>query len=176
MHTHKKLVSSGFTLVELLIVIVIIAILAAITIVAYNGIQNRANDSRRMSDLEAMNNALALYKADNGSYPKEVPNPGASTWERSGDPGFLSSVGDYTNNKVFQAPSGTTYLYHTFPAGAYGCAASLGPYYVLFIQGMQAQTGGTQLQNACAGETLFSTATLSGGYGNSSSYYAYYGF
>ena len=33
---------SGFTIVELLIVIVVIAILAAITIVAYNGIQNRA--------------------------------------------------------------------------------------------------------------------------------------
>ncbi len=39
----KQTKSRGFTIVELLIVIVIIAILAAITIVAYNGIQNRAN-------------------------------------------------------------------------------------------------------------------------------------
>jgi len=36
---------SGFTIVELLIVVVVIAILAAITIVAYNGIQNRAKSS-----------------------------------------------------------------------------------------------------------------------------------
>ena len=35
----------GFTIVELLIVIVVIAILAAITIVAYTGIQNRAYDT-----------------------------------------------------------------------------------------------------------------------------------
>ena len=39
----KQTKSSGFTIVELLIVIVVIAILAAITIVAYNGIQDRAN-------------------------------------------------------------------------------------------------------------------------------------
>jgi prepilin-type N-terminal cleavage/methylation domain-containing protein len=41
---------SGFTIVELLIVIVVIGILAAITIVAYNGIQDRANDTSVKSD------------------------------------------------------------------------------------------------------------------------------
>ena len=42
---HMKTSKQGFTIVELLIVIVVIAILAAITIVAYNGIQNRAKAS-----------------------------------------------------------------------------------------------------------------------------------
>jgi len=59
----------GFTIVELLIVIVIIGILAAITIVAYNGIQNRGNDSRRDSDVSQLKKALEMYKVDNGAYP-----------------------------------------------------------------------------------------------------------
>jgi general secretion pathway protein G len=44
--TNKQ---TGFTIVELLIVIVVIGILAAITLVAYNGLQDRANDSARTS-------------------------------------------------------------------------------------------------------------------------------
>ena len=59
----------GFTIVELLIVIVVIGILAAITIVAYSGIQTRARDSRRSSDIRQIKSALELYKVDNGLYP-----------------------------------------------------------------------------------------------------------
>ncbi len=59
----------GFTIVELLIVIVVIAILAAISIVAYTGIQERARFSVMQSDLRTINNAIQLYYADNGVYP-----------------------------------------------------------------------------------------------------------
>lgn len=59
----------GFTIVELLIVIVVIAILAAITIVAYNGIQARARDSQRLSDMKTIAKALEMYYADKGEYP-----------------------------------------------------------------------------------------------------------
>ncbi len=57
----------GFTIVELLIVIVVIAILAAISVVAYNGVQNRARDSSRQSDISALAKAFSLYKVDNGT-------------------------------------------------------------------------------------------------------------
>ena len=65
--SHK----TGFTIVELLIVIVIIGILAAITIVAYNGIQNRGYDSSVQSDLRNIGKKLEIARVDstNDSYP-----------------------------------------------------------------------------------------------------------
>ena len=65
----KKRRSPAFTIVELLIVVVIIAILAAITIVAYNGIQNRARASAASSALSQAVKKLELYKVDNSAYP-----------------------------------------------------------------------------------------------------------
>lgn len=66
----------GFTIVELLIVIVVIGILAAITIVAYNGIQTRARDSARISKIQQIAKGLELYNADKGSYPPILDGTG----------------------------------------------------------------------------------------------------
>lgn len=52
---------SGFTIVELLIVIVVIAILAAITVVAYTGIQERARDTQTISMLNAYVKGVNVY-------------------------------------------------------------------------------------------------------------------
>lgn len=78
--------NSGFTIVELLIVIVIIGILAAITIVAYNGIQQRSRDSKRLSDVAAITKALELYYIDNGEYPYGSGSTSMSgTWSTTAD-------------------------------------------------------------------------------------------
>jgi prepilin-type N-terminal cleavage/methylation domain-containing protein len=70
---HKwALKNKGFTIVELLIVIVVIAILAAISILAYNGIQNRTSDAAVQSDLRNLAMKIEEYKAVNGSYPKNA--------------------------------------------------------------------------------------------------------
>lgn len=61
--------ANGFTIVELLIVVVVIGLLAAITIVAYNGIQQRGRDAERSAEMNTIEKALALYFIDNGSYP-----------------------------------------------------------------------------------------------------------
>ncbi len=61
--------ASGFTIVELLIVIVIIAVLAAITVVAYTGIQNRARTSALQSDLHNAATKIGLDKAKTDLYP-----------------------------------------------------------------------------------------------------------
>lgn len=60
---------NGFTIVELLIVIVVIGILAAITLVAYNGIQQRSRNTQVITGVEAYYKALRSYHAVNGSYP-----------------------------------------------------------------------------------------------------------
>lgn len=63
---------TGFTIVELLIVIVVIGILAAITIVAYNGVQRRANIAVAQSELKNATKSLEIKNAENGTYPVDL--------------------------------------------------------------------------------------------------------
>lgn len=72
--SRKK--ASGFTIVELLIVIVIIAILSTLVVMAYNGITEKANQSRRISDISSVRKALELYRQEVGYYPAN----GADNW------------------------------------------------------------------------------------------------
>jgi prepilin-type N-terminal cleavage/methylation domain-containing protein len=62
----------GFTIVELLIVIVVIAILAAITVVAYNGIKQRADNSARVAAAKEWYKVFHAYLAQNSVYPDET--------------------------------------------------------------------------------------------------------
>lgn len=83
---------TGFTIVELLIVIVVIAILAAITIVAYNGIQNRAKASWVQSEASQQAKKLAMWKVENNNtYPADLAAAQAA--------GMLINNGDLTYTK-----------------------------------------------------------------------------
>lgn len=61
--------NGGFTIVELLIVIVVIGILAAIVIVAFNGVTRSARDGARVSKVKAIEKALERYFLANNRYP-----------------------------------------------------------------------------------------------------------
>lgn len=74
MLTYNK--QRGFTLVEILIVIVIIGIIASITVFAYNGITERAWAAKRLADIDQVRKALELYHQDYGYYPAN----GADNW------------------------------------------------------------------------------------------------
>lgn len=83
-----KINRSGFTIVELLVVIITIGILATIVVIAYNGIQARARDDRRRSDITNIEKAMELYYSDNNSYPTPLSNTGSAInngWYSSGD-------------------------------------------------------------------------------------------
>lgn len=78
--------TSGFTIVELLIVIVVIGILAAITIVAYSGVQARAEKSKIVAAAASAVKALTAYQAINGSYPStSTVCLGSGYTDRTGD-------------------------------------------------------------------------------------------
>lgn len=63
--------NAGFTIVEITIVVLVIAILVAITVVSYNGAQNRAYESSVRKDLTDIAKQMELYKnySDNNTYP-----------------------------------------------------------------------------------------------------------
>jgi general secretion pathway protein G len=69
---------AGFTLMELLIVIAIIAVLTTFTVANFLTGRTRARDAQRKSDLRQIQAALELYRADQGTYPPLLPACGSS--------------------------------------------------------------------------------------------------
>jgi type II secretion system protein G len=116
----------GFTIVELLIVIVVIAILAAIVIVAYNSVQARANFSKEQQDLKSITKALGLYQVDNGSYPISVGQPGCTYdwcgWDQVTGNSFINGLSPQYISQLPQMPTANaandTYLYRSDASGA----------------------------------------------------------
>ncbi|HEY8992427.1 MAG TPA: type II secretion system protein [Candidatus Microsaccharimonas sp.] len=77
--TLRRNTSKAFTIVELIIVIAVIGILAAIMIVSYNGVQQKARDVSRLSDIDTVSSNLTLYaKEHNGLYPATTNNSTAN--------------------------------------------------------------------------------------------------
>lgn len=107
---------SGFTIVELLIVIVVIAILAAISIVAYNGVQNRAKNAQVQADITYVNKKILLYHAENGVYPSTGSTSSVYTDSN------CSAIADSDGNKSANWVPGLTGL----PQGPGATGAGLG--------------------------------------------------
>ena len=91
-----KTKKSGFTIVELLVVIVVIGILAAITIVSYTGISNRATVASLQSDLSNASTQLKIFQVDNGKYPDTID----------------CGIADSNTNKCLKVSNGNAYSYY----------------------------------------------------------------
>jgi len=110
----------GFTLIEILIVVAIIAILASVVLVGLGPTQQAGRDARRLSDLHEVQNGLELYYNKNGAYP--IPNP--ATWAQLST--ALNGAGVGVNSVPNDPSSGKNYIY-AWNTGAttYELAASM---------------------------------------------------
>lgn len=156
---------SGFTLVELLIVIVVIGILAAITLVAYNGVQSQATRSAYVADIANIQKALELYKVSNGAYPPHTGTRSAIcsthtngySYSDATDSTWLTLLVTSGTISTVPVPSENdcnvyySYLYVT-PA-SYGCTGKRATnYYILQVHGSAGL--GTPPSNAVNGTYL----------------------
>lgn len=87
--TTKNIKNQGFTLVELLIVIVIIAILTVVSLVAYNGLQNQAKTSAAKSAADAVAKKAELYNTAESNYPADLTK--LTDAAKSGEPYYLDT-------------------------------------------------------------------------------------
>lgn len=89
--------ANGFTIVELLIVIVVIAIIAAITIVAYSGIQSRAQQAKINADLTQLEKAIMSARINNG---EQVLQTVTNNWSTAGACISMANGTDLSNKTV----------------------------------------------------------------------------
>lgn len=111
---------AGFTIIELLVVIIVIAILATVTIVSYSGIQKRAQDAVTATNESQAKKALEVYNVENGQYPSSQSGFDALIGQKSGDKPYIT----YTTSPPYK-----TYALSTSVGGsvALACATNFIP-------------------------------------------------
>ncbi len=113
-HLHKK--EKGFTLVELMVVIIILAVLTGIAIPSYLALRNRARIQATRSEMQNIATALEMYAADHDAYP-------AGNW---GAASALVVADDYMN-PVPQEDAWTEDLVYVMVVGTGYTLTSWGP-------------------------------------------------
>ncbi|MEW6379047.1 MAG: prepilin-type N-terminal cleavage/methylation domain-containing protein [bacterium] len=66
---ERKNTQSGFTLIEIMVVLVILGALAIISVPVYSNYVNRAKINEAISNVDALANAIRIYKMENGRWP-----------------------------------------------------------------------------------------------------------
>lgn len=101
----KKMDEKGFTLVELLVVVVIIGILASLAVFALGDSVEEARKAQVKADLRTLNAALELYMVENNKTPDELNDLYEYLREIPKPPGNYKYVLDSDKKKVISDPS-----------------------------------------------------------------------
>jgi type II secretion system protein G len=113
---------SGFTIVELLIVIIVIGILATLVLVTFTGVQQKARNTQRQTDIKAVASHLETYNAQNGMYPTKA-NLDDATWVAANLKGLDKEATKDPNGTVYTfAASSTSNQYGYAPTKSDGTA------------------------------------------------------
>lgn len=130
----------GFTLIELIVVISILAILAGALIPRVTNRMAHARDARRLADMRTIKNAIDQYYIDKGYFPDPRQNAVYGGWDVSQDgdfiptllsEGYLQSIPkDPINDDTYQ------YRYYVYDKGTGGCA-SASKFYVLGLRAFE---------------------------------------
>lgn len=138
----------GFTLIEILVVISIIAFLVSFSVVTLSDSRQKARDTKRYSDLNALTKAISMYHLDNGFYPI-ADTIGADDFEYSHNhvDNFIEVLltDEHMNvnlvDPVNLEANGQYYFYGSFPAGSgtpgNECNEDLGDYYILGVTDLE---------------------------------------
>src|SRR5512146_461289 len=117
----------GFTIVELLIVIVVIGILALLVITTYSGIQAKARNSKRQTDVQSIQTQVEAFFSQNGYYPSlaDMNNGGwLGTNMKSLDVNALIDPSNPTQSKTLVAsPTAKSYAYAVTDSSGNSCEA-----------------------------------------------------
>jgi len=101
---------TGFTLLEIMVVIVILGVLASMVVPNLMGNKDKADRQKVVSDVVALENALDMYKLDNGVYPSTEQGLEALVEQPSGTPEPRSYREDGYIKRLPQDPWGNDYI------------------------------------------------------------------
>ncbi len=137
---QKSVRRAGFTLIDFVIVLSVLAILAGAMIPRFTTRLAATRDARRLADVEAVRDAIERYYRDKGVYPAPKANAAAGGWDVSDDGdfipelverGYLSAVPkDPVNDDTYH------YRYFVYAKGQYGCFGATS-FFVLGIRNFE---------------------------------------
>lgn len=139
--------SGGFTIVELLIVIVVIGILATLVIVTFSGIQQKGRNSQRQTDINTVTTYVSAYYTEKGYYPT-LTDMNDATWRSNNAKGLDPEALKDPRGNAQTLVGTTTANSYVYTVGGTGCVA----------------TTASSDTNACDSYTLTATLEPSGTY------------